>query len=67
MLAGLDVGTTGCKAAVFESQGNILGYGFEEYEIISTEQGMAEQDPKMVWDSICRALKAAQQWGGEKK
>ncbi len=42
-LVGLDVGTTGCKAVVFDPEGNILGQGFEEYGILCDEPGMAEQ------------------------
>lgn len=33
-LLGLDVGTTGCKAVIFDFEGNIKGYGFQEYEIL---------------------------------
>ncbi len=67
MLLGLDVGTTGCKAAVFTPHGEIRGYGFEEYGIISTEDRMAEQDPEKVWEAVCRVLKAAFFRSGSKK
>lgn len=49
-LLGLDVGTTGCKAVVFDLDGNIKGYGFREYDIICTRPGWAEQDPLKVWE-----------------
>ena len=58
-LVGLDVGTTGCKAVVFDPQGNILGQGFEEYDILCDEPGMAEQDAEQVWKITCRVLKKA--------
>jgi len=67
MLLGLDVGTTGCKAALFTPRGAILGYGFEEYGIISTEEKMAEQNPEKVWEAVCRVLRAAFFRSGVKK
>lgn len=49
---GLDVGTTSCKAVVFDLEGNQKGYGFHEYGIICKKPGWAEQDPEKVWDVI---------------
>lgn len=49
-LLGLDVGTTGCKAVVFDPDGNIKGYGFQEYDVICEKPGLAEQDPIKVWE-----------------
>ncbi|MCX7841991.1 MAG: FGGY family carbohydrate kinase [Clostridia bacterium] len=48
-LIGLDVGTTGTKAVVFDLEGNIKGYGFQEYDVICEKPGWAEQDPEKVW------------------
>lgn len=48
-LVGLDAGTTGCKAVVFDEAGEIKGYGFSEYDIICKRPGYAEQDPEFVW------------------
>lgn len=48
-LLGLDVGTTGCKAVVFDTEGNQLGSGFREYQIDSDASGKAEQDAERVW------------------
>lgn len=60
---GLDVGTTGCKAIVFDLDGNIKGYGFHEYEVICSKQGLAEQDAEKVWeltkDVINKSIKEA--------
>lgn len=47
---GLDVGTTSCKAIVFDLEGNQKGYGFCEYGIICEKPGWAEQDSEKVWD-----------------
>jgi xylulokinase len=48
-LLGLDIGTTGTKAVVFDLDGNIKGYGFKEYGIICEKPGWAEQDAENVW------------------
>jgi xylulokinase len=58
-LIGLDAGTTGCKAVVFDPEGQIKGYGFEEYGIITGEPAMAEQDAEAVWGAACRVLRQA--------
>lgn len=48
-LMGLDVGTTGAKAVVFDENGVQKGYGFQEYGITYTEEGYVEQDPEAIW------------------
>jgi len=58
-LIGIDVGTTGCKAVVFDPEGEILGYGFREYEIICDEPAKAEQDAGLVWRLTLEALREA--------
>ncbi|HUX51030.1 MAG TPA: FGGY-family carbohydrate kinase [Spirochaetia bacterium] len=52
-LIGLDVGTTGCKAVVFDEDGTEYSRGFREYDIVTDENGKAEQDPEEVW-RLCR-------------
>nr|WP_276576567.1 FGGY-family carbohydrate kinase [Caldicoprobacter algeriensis] len=49
-LLGLDVGTTGTKAVVFDIDGNIKGYGFQEYDVICKKPGWAEQGSEKVWE-----------------
>lgn len=48
-LLGLDVGTTGVKAAIFDLTGQIKAYAYHEYDVISLKPGWAEQDPELVW------------------
>jgi sugar (pentulose or hexulose) kinase len=43
-LLGLDVGTTGCKAAVFSTDGRLLALAYAEYDYRSPEAGWAELD-----------------------
>ena len=42
-LIGLDVGTTGCKAIIFDRTGRILGQGAREYAIVFPHSDWAEQ------------------------
>jgi xylulokinase len=43
-LLGLDVGTTGCKAALFRQDGTVLGTAYEEYDYRAPQPGYAELD-----------------------
>ena len=58
-LLGLDIGSTGCKALVFDHDGKILGSGFEEYGIILDQSGKAEQDAENIWKITCRIIRKA--------
>lgn len=63
-LLGLDVGTTGCKAIVFDLEGNIKGYGFQEYDMICPKPGWAEQIPERVWQLTKQVIGQAVQQSG---
>jgi xylulokinase len=58
-LLGLDIGSTGCKAIVFDPNGKILGSGFKEYDIILDQNGKAEQDPENIWRITCQVIRYA--------
>jgi xylulokinase len=58
-LIGLDVGTTGCKANLFDRMGRILGQGAREYAIAFPHPGWAEQDAEQVWQLAWSALSEA--------
>ena len=58
-LLGLDIGSTGCKALVFDHDGKILCSGFEEYAIILDQYGKAEQDAENIWEITCRVIRKA--------
>ncbi len=48
-LIGLDIGTTGCKACLFDSSGELLGKASREYPVDIPHPGWAEQDATRVW------------------
>jgi xylulokinase len=65
-LIGLDVGTTGCKAIVFDPEGRILGRGFREYGVICDAPAKAEQDAERVWSLTQETIREAiAQAGGQ--
>ena len=43
-LLGIDVGTTGCKAAVFSEEGRLIAVAYEEYDVRRPQPGWAELD-----------------------
>ncbi len=48
LLLGLDIGTSGAKAALIDSHGKLLAWAGREYPIDAPQPGWAEQDPH-VW------------------
>jgi xylulokinase len=64
-LIGLDIGTTGCKAIVFNSEGKILGQGAREYSILTPHPNWAEQDAEHVWRLAWDALREAVATAGD--
>ncbi len=60
-LLGLDVGTTGCKAILFDVQGHILGSGYREYPLLQPRPGWLELDPEAVWRAIGECIRQAVQ------
>ena len=56
-LLGVDIGTSSCKAAVFDPDGKVIAQGSSEYPVSYPEKGWAEQDPADWWDGVCRAVR----------
>lgn len=53
---GVDLGTTGCKAVVYRTDGRLLGEGYLEYGLITLSDVMIEQDPQAWWELTQRAI-----------
>lgn len=53
---GLDVGTSGCKAALVSQNGEILMMARREYGLECTGKGIVELDPNKVWKSVVETL-----------
>ncbi len=56
---GLDIGTTGCKAAVFDQEGRMLALAYREYPLLSPQPGWAEVDSARVCEDCCSAIREA--------
>lgn len=56
---GLDVGTTGCKAVVFDERGRQLSSAYREYHVVSPQEGFAKLDSSRVVDSCAAVIKQA--------
>jgi len=55
-LLGIDVGTSGCKAAAFSEGGQLLALAYEEYDYQHPQPGWAELDARQVWESVQRTI-----------
>jgi xylulokinase len=56
MLLGIDVGTTGVRAAVFEPDGRLVADASVPCGYDSPRAGFAEADPRKWWDAVVAAL-----------
>ncbi len=58
-LLGIDIGTSGCKAALFSEDGRRLHLAYREYPTLRPVPGGAELDSLKVWDSVSRVIREA--------
>jgi len=66
-LLGLDIGTTGCKATIFDYDGNVKVSAYREYTLLSPRPGQTELDPEKVWRSVKEVIRrSAAGYKGEK-
>ena len=56
---GIDVGTTGVKAVLFDGSGAEIGAGLAEYKLEMPRPDIVELDAEVYWQSVCRAVKEA--------
>jgi len=56
---GVDIGTTGCKAGVFESEGRLAVLAYREYPLLSPEAGWAEIDSRRVIQACAEVIREA--------
>lgn len=58
LLAGLDIGTTGCKIAVYSANGEYLGKVYQDYPVQRTTSEH-EVDAKAISDAVMSVIKKA--------
>lgn len=58
-LLGIDIGTTGVKAALFAAgDGRVLSSSFVDYPLVHPFPGWAEQDPEDWWQATLAAIRS---------
>ncbi|HAG68477.1 MAG TPA: carbohydrate kinase, partial [Lachnospiraceae bacterium] len=57
LLLGIDIGTSACKVAVFDKDGNVAAQENEAYKVYYPKNGWAEQAPEEWWEAICSAVR----------
>jgi xylulokinase len=61
---GLDIGTTGCRAAIFNETGTLVSNASREYAVDIPQPSWAEQDAENVWrltqNALVEAISTAQ-------
>ena len=56
-ILGIDIGTSSCKAAVFDLSGNVIDARTKEYPVYYPQPGWVEQNPEEWWTQVCAAVK----------
>lgn len=56
-IMGLDMGTSGCKAVVFDENWNIVCDAYREYPLSFPGEGLLELDPAVVWKHIKQVIR----------
>ncbi|MDH7500778.1 MAG: FGGY family carbohydrate kinase, partial [candidate division NC10 bacterium] len=57
-LLGIDVGTSGCKVALFDLQGSLRGQSYRPYPLIHCRPHWVEEDPLQGWwKSACEGVR----------
>ncbi|MBQ3794417.1 MAG: xylulokinase [Lachnospiraceae bacterium] len=57
LLLGIDIGTSACKVAVFDTNGNVIAQTNKPYKVYYPNSGWAEQDPEEWWQAIVDAIR----------
>lgn len=60
-IAGLDIGSTGCKCTIFNQEGSVSSYSYFEYSLEVGKYGYLELNPHTVWKAVCNVCKEANQ------
>ncbi len=57
LLLGIDIGTSGCKIAIFSRDGSVICSNTQVYRVYYPAPGFVEQDPDEWWAAVCRGTK----------
>lgn len=56
-LLGIDIGTSGCKVALFRPDGTVCAQATGEYAVDYPHPGWAQQHPDAWWNAACAAIR----------
>lgn len=56
-MIGLDIGTTGTKAVLFEENGRIAAKASGEYPLLTPSLSVAEQDPEQIFEAVLSSVR----------
>ncbi|HQL37307.1 MAG TPA: FGGY family carbohydrate kinase [Bacillota bacterium] len=56
-ILGIDIGTTGAKAAIYDLSGSCIAWGYGEYPMLHPQPGWSELDPNLWWDITINNLR----------
>lgn len=56
-LLGIDIGTSACKVAAFDREGNVIAAANGDYPVYYPKEGWAEQNPEEWWIAVCGAIR----------
>ena len=60
LLLGIDLGTSGVKAGIYDPKGCLIGLGrSSNYTFYSPKPGWSQSDPELWWKDIILSIKAA--------
>lgn len=59
VLLGIDIGTSACKVAIFNLDGNVKSQFTRPYNTYYPAFGFVEQDPREWWKGVCDAINEA--------
>jgi len=57
-IMGVDMGTSGCRAVVFDEEWCVRAEAYCEYSMYFLGDGLLELDAELVWQGICTVIKA---------
>jgi gluconokinase len=56
---GVDIGTTGCRACVYDTSGALAASASADYALITPRPGWVEQDPEEIYSAFLQTLRDA--------
>lgn len=61
LFMGIDIGTSGVRAVLFDKEGSQVSLAYKEYPMICNEPNMAELDPDLIFRSLIEVVQSCAQ------